>query len=54
MRRPRRNHTSAFKVKVALAALRGDKTIAELASQFDVLANQRLPSRLSGYLRHQD
>src|SRR6478735_5715024 len=30
MRRPRRNHTAAFKAKVALAALKGDKTLAEL------------------------
>ena len=35
-RRPRRNHTAAFKAKVALAALQGDKTLAELAQQFDV------------------
>ena len=35
-RRPRRNHTAAFKAKVALAALKGDKTLAELAEQFDV------------------
>jgi hypothetical protein len=26
MRRPRRNHTAAFKAKVAIAALKGDKT----------------------------
>ncbi len=39
-RRPRRNHTAAFKAKVALAALTGDKTLAELAQQFDVHANQ--------------
>lgn len=35
-RRPRRNHSPEFKAKVALAALRGDRTIAELAEQFDV------------------
>lgn len=39
-RRPRRNHTPAFKAKVALAALKGDKTLAELAQQFDVHANR--------------
>mgnify|MGYP000939178632 CR=1 FL=1 len=36
MRRPRRNHTADFKAKVVLAALRGDKTLAELAEQFEV------------------
>jgi transposase-like protein len=36
MRRPRRTHSPEFKAKVALAALRGDKTLAELAEQFDV------------------
>lgn len=40
MRRPRRNHAAAFKAKVALAAARGDKTLAELAEQFDIHANQ--------------
>src|SRR4029078_332535 len=39
MRRPRRNHTAAFKAKVALAALKGDKTLAELAEKFDVHGN---------------
>jgi len=39
-RRPRRNHTAAFKAKVALAALKGEKTLSELAHQFDVHANQ--------------
>ena len=40
MRRPRRNHTAAFKAKVAIAALKGDKTMIELAQKFDVHANQ--------------
>ena len=39
-KRPRRNHTAAFKAKVALAAVKGDKTLAELAQQFDVHPNQ--------------
>ncbi len=39
-RRPRRNHSPAFKAKVALAALKGDKTMSELATQFDVHPNQ--------------
>ncbi len=40
MRRPRRNHSAKFKSRVALAALKGDKTTAELTEQFDVHANQ--------------
>jgi transposase len=39
-RRQRRNHNSTFKAKVALAAVKGDKTIAELAGQFEVHPNQ--------------
>jgi transposase-like protein len=39
-RRPRRNHTPAFKAKVALAAVKGDRTIAQLAEHFDVHPNQ--------------
>ena len=40
MRRKRRNHSSAFKAKVALAAIKGDRTLADLAEQFDVHPNQ--------------
>jgi len=40
IKRSRRNHTPAFKAKVALAAMKGDKTLAELAQQFDVHPNQ--------------
>ena len=39
-RRPRRNHTPAFKAKVALAAIKGDRLLADLAQQFDVHPNQ--------------
>ena len=40
MKNKRRNHSAAFKAKVALAAAKGDKTIAELASQYEVHATQ--------------
>ena len=39
-RRARRNHTPAFKAKVALAAIKEDRTLAQLAEQFDVHPNQ--------------
>jgi transposase-like protein len=39
-RRPRRNHTPAFKAKVALAAVKGEMTLAQLAEHFDVHPNQ--------------
>lgn len=38
-KRTRRNHTPGFKAKVALAAMKGDKTLAELAQLFDVHPN---------------
>ena len=40
MSRKRRNHSSAFKAKVALAAVKGDRTLSELAEQFQVHPNQ--------------
>ena len=39
-KRPRRNHSPAFKAKVALAAIKGERTVAQLADQFDVHPNQ--------------
>ena len=40
MRRPRRNHGAPFKARVALEALRGEQTLAELAQKYDVHATQ--------------
>ena len=39
-RRARRTHNPAFKAKVALAAIKGEQTLAELAQQYDVHPNQ--------------
>ncbi|WP_404549632.1 IS3-like element ISRj2 family transposase [Bradyrhizobium diazoefficiens] len=39
-KKSRRTHSPAFKAKVALAAVKGDKTLAELAQLFDVHPNQ--------------
>jgi transposase-like protein len=39
-RRPRRNHSPAFKAKVAIAAIKGERTVAQIAEQFDVHPNQ--------------
>ena len=39
-KRTRRNHSPAFKAKVAIAAIKGDRTLAELSAQCDVHVNQ--------------
>ena len=39
-KRARRNYAPAFKAKVALAAIKGEKTLADLAQQFDIHSNQ--------------
>jgi len=39
-RRPRRNHSAAFKAKVAMEAIKGEQTLAELAKRFDVHPHQ--------------
>jgi len=51
MKRPRRNHSPVFKARVALQALRGDKTLAELAQQHDIHPNQ-ITSWKSQLLEH--
>ncbi len=40
MKRTRRNHGASFKAQVALAAVKGDKTLAELSEQFHVHSTQ--------------
>ena len=39
-KRTRRNHSPAFKAKVALAAIKGERTITQLADQFDIHVSQ--------------
>ena len=59
MRRKRRNHSPAFKAKVALAAMKGDQTLAQLASDHDVHVNQiqswqkQLKENISGLFESQ-
>jgi len=45
MRRPRRTFSAEFRAKVAIAALKGDKTLAELAEQFELHPNQIIQLR---------
>jgi transposase len=40
MKNPRRNHSTAFKARVALEAIRGEKTVAEIAAHHEVHATQ--------------
>ena len=44
MQRPRRNHSPAFKATVALAVIRSDRTLAELAEHFEVRSNRHQPA----------
>ena len=54
-RRPRRNRTQAFKVKVALATLKGEKTLSDLAQLFDVLDMPHIYSgSLIGYFTNKE
>ena len=39
-KRPRRNHGSSFKAKVALEAIKGEQTLVELAERFQIHPNQ--------------
>ncbi len=48
MKKPRRNHTAAFKAKVALAALKGDSTLAELAERLRCIRTKS-PAGKVGY-----
>jgi len=51
-RRPRRNHSPAFKAKAAVAAIKGERTLIELAQDFDVhllpAGHVHMPERRTG------
>jgi transposase-like protein len=40
MKNKRRNHTAQFKAKVAIEAIKGDKTVSQLASEYEVHPTQ--------------
>jgi hypothetical protein len=40
MKKPRRNHSASFKARIALEAIRGEKTVAEIAAHHEVHPNQ--------------
>lgn len=44
---PRRNHSAAFKVKVAIAALKSDQALATLAQQIDGTCTESLSGKRS-------
>ena len=53
-KRTRRTHAPAFKAKVAVAAIKGEKTLAELAQQFTMFIRTRSPpgkAQLAGSVR---
>ena len=49
-KRLRRNHSPAFKAKVAVAAIKGEKTLIELAQDFDVHPNQISPADITNQI----